>query len=126
MRYHHQRQGGPSNGHGHQEVEHVCKVMAGKCVPGSHGLVPGDSENGHPKVGGKGQGSIQALLGLWTDSTHLAAVINGGCEPNVTAWQNHAADLDATGADVLKSFIAISTNEVVRSPYMHALACHFR
>ena len=30
--------------------------------------------------------------------------------------------MDAVGADVLKSFIAVSTNEVVRSPYMHALA----
>ena len=63
MRHHHQRQGGPSNEHRHQEAEHVCRVMAGKCVPGSYGLVSGDSKNGHPKVGGKRRGPIQALLG---------------------------------------------------------------
>ncbi len=77
-----------------------------------------------PKWEEKDAGLYKRCSDVWTDFTHLAAVISGGCEPNVTACPDHAADLDAAGADVLKSFIAVSTNEAVRYPYMHALACH--
>ena len=48
-----------------------------------------------PKWEGKDKGIYKRCSDVWTDFTHLAAVISGGCEPNVTAWQNHAAELDA-------------------------------
>jgi hypothetical protein len=78
-----------------------------------------------PKWEGKDAGLYQRCSDVWTDFTHLAALISGGCEPNFEAWQHYAADLDAVGAYVLKSVTAVSTNEAVRSPYMHALACNF-
>jgi hypothetical protein len=55
---------------------------------------------------------------------YLGALLSAGCEPNVKAWEAYASELDAAGADVLEAFIANNTNEAVRSPYLHALACH--
>ena len=78
-----------------------------------------------PKMEGKDKGLYERCSDAWTDFTHLAALISNGCEPNVTACPDYTAELDATRADVFKSFIAVNTNEVVCSPYMHALACHF-
>ena len=77
-----------------------------------------------PDWEGKQRGLHQHCSDIWTNFTHLAALIRGGCDPNQAAWAVHAAELDYAGADVLKFFIAVSTNVVVRSPYLHALACH--
>ena len=73
---------------------------------------------------GKDKGLHTRCSEAWSSFMFLAALLSAGCEPNVEAWESHAAELDAAGADVLEAFIAVSTNEAVRSPYLHALACH--
>jgi hypothetical protein len=77
-----------------------------------------------PQWEGKDKGLYQRCSDAWTNFAYLAALISDGCEPNVVAWDAHAAELDAAGADVLAAFIAVSTNVAVRSPYLHVLACH--
>jgi len=60
----------------------------------------------------------------WLNFTWLAALISKGCDRNVQAWAVHGDELDAAGKDVLTSFIAVSSREACRSPYLHGLACH--
>ncbi len=69
-----------------------------------------------PQWEGKDTGFYQRCSDAWTNLTYLAVLTNG-CEPNEAAWELHPAELDA-------AFIAVSTNVVVCSPYLHVLAYH--
>jgi hypothetical protein len=51
-------------------------------------------------------------------------LIINGYEPNEAAWEVHAAEPNAAGADAFSAFIAVNTNVAIRSPYLHVLACH--
>jgi hypothetical protein len=77
-----------------------------------------------PDWEGKDKGLHKRCLDAWTNFSFLAVLISDGCDGNETAWAAHAEELDTAGADFLVSFIAVSTKEAVRSPYLHALACH--
>jgi len=77
-----------------------------------------------PAWNGKDKGLYEWCSEAWNSFMYLGALLSAGCDPNVKAWEAHAAELDATGANVLEAFITASTSEAVRSPYMHALACH--
>jgi hypothetical protein len=77
-----------------------------------------------PDWDGKNKDLHQRCFDAWLDFTWLAALISKGCDRDVEAWDAHGAELDAAGKDVMTSFIAVSTREACRSPYLHGLACH--
>ena len=69
-----------------------------------------------PTWKGKDKGLHQRCSEPWSSFMYLGALLSPGCEPIVKAWEAHAAELNAAGADVLEAFIAVITNETVRSP----------
>jgi hypothetical protein len=77
-----------------------------------------------PDWEGKDKGVHKRCLHAWPNFSFLAVLISDGCDGKESAWAAHAAELDNAGADFLESYIAVITKEAVRSPYLHALACH--
>jgi hypothetical protein len=73
---------------------------------------------------GKNKDINQRYSVAWLNFTWLAALISKGCGRIVEAWIEHGVELDAAGKDVMTSFIAPTTREACRSPYLHGLAYH--
>ena len=70
----------------------------------------------------------QPLYGVccraWSCFYYLTALVTDGCSDDLAARQEYGASLDTAGAEFLDSYIAVSSAEAVRSPYLHITACH--